>query len=92
MNFLLQVSFNAISTSSHEWLIDSGTSYHMAEDKGIFYALNECNIEQIFVGDDRSLSVVGSRTVQLDDGHFYDVLCSMSFLQPCINVSNPSFR
>jgi hypothetical protein len=47
----------------------------MAKDKAIFSSLNECNTKQIFVGDDRSLSVVGSRTIQLDDGHFNDVLC-----------------
>ena len=71
-------SFNTPSTttsSSDEWLIDSGASYHMAKDKAIFSALNECNTKKIFVGDDRSLSVVGSRTVQVDNGHFNDVLC-----------------
>jgi hypothetical protein len=72
-------SFNANSTSttssSDEWLIDSGASYHMAKDKAIFYALNECNTKKIFVGDDRSLSVIGSGTVQVDNGHFNDVLC-----------------
>ena len=69
-------SFNATSTSScNEWLIDSGASYHMAKDKAIFSALNKCNTKQIFVGDDRSLSVVGSGTVKLDDGSFNDVLC-----------------
>jgi hypothetical protein len=69
-------SFNATSTSSSdEWLIDSGASYHMAKDKAIFSSLNECNTKKIFVGDDRSLSVVGSGTVQVDNGHFNDVLC-----------------
>jgi hypothetical protein len=71
-------SFNSNSTttsSSDEWLIDSGASYHMDKDKAIFSALNECNTKKIFVGDDRSLSVVGSRTVQVDNGHFNDVLC-----------------
>jgi hypothetical protein len=69
-------SFNATSTSSSdEWLIDSGASYHMAKDKAIFSTLNECNTKKIFVGDDRSLSVVGSGTVQVDNGHFNDVLC-----------------
>jgi hypothetical protein len=70
--------FNSNSTttsSSDEWLIDLGASYHMAKDKAIFFALNECNTKKIFVGDDRSLSVVGSRTVQVDNGHFNDVLC-----------------
>jgi hypothetical protein len=64
-----------IDSSSDEWLIDSGASYHMAKDKAIFSALNECNTKKIFVGDDRSLSVVGSGTVQVDNGHFNDVLC-----------------
>jgi hypothetical protein len=47
----------------------------MDKDKAIFYSLNECNTKKIFVGDDRSLSVVGSRTIQEDNGHFNDVLC-----------------
>jgi hypothetical protein len=69
-------SFNATSTSSsNEWLIDSGTSYHMAKDKAIYSTLNECNTKKIFVGDDRSLSVVGSGTIQVYNGHFNDVLC-----------------
>ena len=41
-------SFNASSSSSsyfssNKWLIDYGASYHMAIDKSIFTALNECN-------------------------------------------------
>jgi hypothetical protein len=39
----------------------------MAKDKAIFSSLNECNTKKIFVGDDRSLSVVGSGTVQVDN-------------------------
>jgi hypothetical protein len=69
-------SFNTTSaSSSDEWLIDYGASYHMANDKDIFSSLNECNTKKIFVGEDRSLSVVGSRTIQVDNGHFNDVLC-----------------
>jgi hypothetical protein len=71
-------SFNTPSTTtsySDEWLIDSGASYHMAKDKAIFSSLNECNTKKIFVGDDSSLSVVGSGTVQVENGHFNDVLC-----------------
>jgi hypothetical protein len=68
-------SFNTTSTSSsYEWLIDSGASYHMAKDKYIFSSLNECNTKKIFVGDDRYLSVVRFGTVQVDNGHFNDVL------------------
>jgi hypothetical protein len=69
-------SFNATSTSSsYEWIIDSGASYHIAKDKTIFYSLNECNTKKIFFGDGRSLSVVGSGTIQIDNGYFNDVLC-----------------
>ena len=69
-------SFNANSTSSaDEWLTDSGASYHMAKDKDIFSSLNECNTKKIFVCDDIYLSVVGSGIVQVDNGHFNDVLC-----------------
>jgi hypothetical protein len=69
-------SFNTTSTSSFdEWLIDSRESYHMAKDKAIFSSLNECNTKKIFVGDDRSLSVVGFGIVQVDNVPFNDVLC-----------------
>jgi hypothetical protein len=69
-------SFNTTSTSTfEEWLIDSRASYHMAKDGDIFYALNECNTKKIFVGDDRSLSVEGSGTIQVKNGYFNDVLC-----------------
>jgi hypothetical protein len=59
-------SFNTTSTySSNEWLIDSGSYYHMAKDRDIFSALNECNTKKIFVGDDKSLSVEGYGLVQV---------------------------
>jgi hypothetical protein len=58
----------------------------MVKDKAIFYALNECNTKQIFVGDDRSLSVVGFGIVQVDDGHFNDVLCIMSLSSNFLSV------
>ena len=69
-------SYTASSSStSIECLIDSGASYHMAKDKGIFSTMHGYNSKQIFVGDDRSLSVVGSGTVPVENGHFSDVLC-----------------
>jgi hypothetical protein len=69
-------SFNTPSTStSDKWLIDSGASYHMAKDRDIFSTLNECNTKKIFVGDDRSLGVEGSGTIQVENDHFNDVLC-----------------
>jgi hypothetical protein len=72
-------SFNTTSTSSsYEWLIDSRASYHMAKDRGMFSTLNECNTKKIFVGDNRSLGVEGSEIVQVENGHFDDVLCVRS--------------
>jgi hypothetical protein len=69
-------SFNATFTSSSdEWLIDYGASYHMAKDKTIFFSLNECNTKKIFVVDDRYISVVRYGTIHVDNGHFNDVLC-----------------
>lgn len=56
------------SSSSHEWLIDYGASYHMGKDKVVFSTLNDCNTKNIFVGDDRSLNVEGSGTVHLNNG------------------------
>ena len=68
-------SFNATSTSSFDlWLIDSRTYYHMAKDKAIFSALNECNTKNIFIGDDRSLRVEGSRIIQVENDHLDDAL------------------
>ena len=49
------------SSTKNEWLIDSRASYHMAKAQAIFSTMHECNTKQIFVGDDRSLSGVGSR-------------------------------
>ena len=43
--------------------------------KPYFFTMHECNTKQIFVGDDRSLSVVGFGTVPVENGHFSDVLC-----------------
>jgi hypothetical protein len=72
-------SFNETSTSSLvEWFIVSRASYHMDKDKDIFFVVNECNTKKIFVGDYRSLSVVGYGIVQVDNGHFNDVLCVTS--------------
>jgi hypothetical protein len=63
--FASSFSFNTTSTSySHECLIDSRESYHMDKNKDIFFSLNEYNTKKIFLGDDRSLSVVGSGIVK----------------------------
>ena len=76
MHFLPLFFGNASYTSSYnDWLINYGSYYHMDKDKAIFSSLNECNTKQIFIGGDRSLNVVRFGIVQLNDGHFKDVLC-----------------
>ena len=40
------------SSSSNEWVIDSGASDHMAKDEAIFSTMHECNTKKIFAGDD----------------------------------------
>ena len=41
----------------------------MAKDQAIFYTMHECNTKKIFIGDDRSLSVVGCEIVPVENGH-----------------------
>ena len=36
------------SSHSHECLIDSGASYHMAKNKAMFSYLNDCNTKNIY--------------------------------------------
>ena len=50
----------------------------MGKDKAVFLTLNDCNTKNIFVGDDRSLSVEGSRTSHLNNGQIKDVLCVLN--------------
>lgn len=71
----LGYALNASSYSSHEWLIDFGASYHMDKDKSVFSTLKDCNTKNIFVGDDRYLSVEGYGTIHLNNDKMKDVLC-----------------
>jgi hypothetical protein len=80
-------SFKVASTYSyHEWFIDFGSSCHMDKDKSIFSYLNECNTKKIFFGEDRSLSIVGSGTIQVDNGHFNVVSCVLSLSYNLLSV------
>ena len=47
----------------------------MGKDKVMFLTLNNCNTKNIFVGDNKSLSVEGSGIVHLNNGQFKDVVC-----------------
>ena len=77
-------SYTASSSfTQNKWLIDSGESYHMAKDQVIFSTMYEFNTKQIFVGNDRSVSVVGSGIVPVENGHFSDVLVFQEFSAIC---------
>jgi hypothetical protein len=58
----------------------------MNKDKAILSTLNECNTNKIFFGDDRYISVVVCRTIQVDNGHFNYVLCVLSILYNLLSV------
>ena len=47
----------------------------MAKKKAMFSSLNDCNTKDIYVGDDRPLSVVGIGAIHIDNDQFNDVLC-----------------
>jgi hypothetical protein len=51
-----------------------------------FFSLNECNTKNIFVGDDKYLSVEGYVTVHVENGHFNDVLCVPSLLCNLLSI------
>ena len=40
------------TSSSSEWILDSGASYHMGSSKDDFFSLNKSKVPHIFVGDD----------------------------------------
>jgi hypothetical protein len=58
----------------------------MDKDKAIFSSLNECNTKKIFVSDDKSLSVVGSGTIQVENGHFNDLVCVSSLSYNLLSI------
>ena len=71
MHFASSFSYTAsYSSTSNECLIDYGAPYHMVKDESIVSTMHEFNTKQIFIGDDRSLSVVGFGTIPVDNGHF----------------------
>ena len=52
-------AFMASSSSSGEWILDSGASYHMGSSKGNFSSLKQSKVPHIFVGNDTKMEVEG---------------------------------
>ena len=63
-NYALNVS----SSSPTKWLIEYGSSYHMAKGEAMFLALNDYNTKNIYVGNDISHSVRGFGTIHINNG------------------------
>ena len=64
----------ANTSSSMEWILDSGASYHMGSSKDDFCSLNKSKVPHIFVGDDTKMEVEGKGNIEMETGEFKDVL------------------
>ena len=62
------------SSSSLEWILDSGASYHMGSSRDDFCSLNKSKVPHIFMGDDTKIEVQGKGHVEMETGEFKDVL------------------
>lgn len=49
---ILVLTLNIRFTS--EWILDSGCSYHMCQDKSLFYTLKEVQGGKVFMGNDQT--------------------------------------
>eukprot|EP00253_Pinus_taeda_P002130 PITA_02130 len=64
----------AINSSPDAWIIDSGTSHHMAAAKKVYSSLDACKGPPILMGDDSPIEVMRKGRVELLHGSFGDVL------------------
>jgi hypothetical protein len=70
---------NVLSTwllhaSSGRWVFDSGASHHLNHSNELQPSKFDCSISYIVIGDSTHLDVLGSGTVQFDEGCINDVL------------------
>ncbi|KAH9321305.1 hypothetical protein KI387_015944, partial [Taxus chinensis] len=59
---------------SSTWIIDSGASHHMGSSHVEFSNIEPCGMSQITMGNDTTVSVSGSGSVEMDGGTFNQVL------------------
>ena len=62
------------SSSSIEWILDLGVSYHMGSSKRYFSSLKQSKVLEIFVRDDTKMEVEGKGNVEMENGELKDVL------------------
>jgi hypothetical protein len=64
----------AIKSSPNAWIIDSGTSHHMAASKEIYYSLDACKVPPILMGENSSVKVIDKGRIELTNKSFENVL------------------
>lgn len=68
------LSAHALHKSTDSWILDSGASHHMTHCHELLPSTSNSSILEIAVGDSKQLNVLGSGTIQLDNGCFNNVL------------------
>ena len=56
------------TSSSLEWILDSGGSYHMGSSRNDFFSLNKSKVPHIFVGDDTKMEVEEKGHIEIEIG------------------------
>jgi hypothetical protein len=64
------------------WILDSRASNH----RDLFSSLDDCLIQQIFVGDSSPIDVVGARTTDLTNGKISNVFFVPSFIAKLLSI------
>ena len=60
----------ASSSSSGEWILDLGASYHMGSSKEDFSSLKQSKIPHIFVGDYTKMEFEGKGHMEMENGEY----------------------
>jgi hypothetical protein len=63
-----------VHSSPDAWIVDSGTSHHMASTQDVLSSLTTCNGPPILMGDDSPVEVSRKGRVELDHGSFENIL------------------
>jgi hypothetical protein len=70
-NFTFQVeNYDALLSHfiQNEWVVNFGSTHHMAKDASLFMRLNKSKESKIYVVDDLSLDIVGQGDVSCQHG------------------------
>lgn len=83
------VLFLANEEQSCGWIIDSGASVHMCNDKRLFESIDDENVSDVVLADGRSVKAFGSGTVKMAGvngcGGIVDVILEKALYVPSLN-------